>query len=545
MDINRNVLKTLLLMMAIVIVPLTTQAQELPPCLDEIESMEFESPEELIEYVAANCDSTVLGYFSYEFEGDFSSVDGADGEDFEGSDFDLPPCLEGIEDMDFEDEDALFDYLNANCDSTIVDSLFGFWGNWDEEWDEEWDDYEWSEEDEIAWWAEEYKECIGEQSFANLDDLLEFIFTECEETPDYYFGFPPCAEGIEEMEFADDDAFWEYLYSNCDSTVIDSLFGGWGDWDNGDWGDWDDNDWGEWSEEDEIDFLTEQYTDCLGEQTFDDLETLYEFVFENCEDDYGWGNWDEDSYDCGNYDWSEEDEMAILSEEFGDCIGEQTFTDLDAMYTYIFENCNDDDYSDGFVGNVEFELSEECILALDQDFATFQAMLLAFEASCEGFIEIELPDCFLSAPLFDNDEDFFEYLNENCSDVFEEDGPDGLTFSDDDMDALIASYNLGKADDEFEEEATTDQTALGIEAIDGVNMSMFPNPATDFIQLSITEDIIQDFQLFDVKGSLQRDAQHLNNTNLTIDVSDLNIGTYFIRVSTENGKTYSNAFLVR
>ncbi len=43
---------------------------------------------------------------------------------------------------------------------------------------------------------------------------------------------------------------------------------------------------------------------------------------------------------------------------------------------------------------------------------TFQAFLLLLNENCE----VEIPACILDAPIFDNDEDFIDYLMANCSD---------------------------------------------------------------------------------------------------------------------------------
>jgi hypothetical protein len=287
-----------------------------------------------------------------------------------------------------------------------------------------------------------------------------------------------------------------------------------------------------------MDFLADIYADCIGYQDFADLDALLAFIESNCDD--VWGDWDDDTYDCGDFDWSEEDEMDLLAEEFSDCIGDQTFADLDEMYAYIFDNCNDFDTVASDEGTSVVVIgNEDCLAGLSQGVMTFQQMILAIDANCGAEFGSELPDCFLNAPIFSTDAEFFQYLEDNCSQVF--DGEDeGQAFSDSDMGALIATYNLAGAN-----AAANQQGTVGIETIDGINMSMFPNPATDFVQMNITEDFIQDYQLFDIKGSLVRNATNLNNASVTIELEDLNVGTYFVKVATANGKTFSNAIIVR
>lgn len=455
-----KLLTQLILLLAVIMMPLTMQAQNWP-CLDGIEDMEFETPDEFIAYIEANCDSAAVN----DILGDI------DFGDMGGDDYDYPPCLDGIDDMDFATEDEFFAYVYANCDSLLIDSLFGNWGDgWNGDW---------SEEDELAWWTDAYSECIGDQTFDNLDSLFEYL---------------------DENDCYGDDS----------------------------WG-------GEWTEEDEMAWLADVYAECIGDQVFTDLEAMHQYLEDN--DCYEYSDWD-----CGEFEWSEEDEMALLADEFAECLGDQTFADLEEMYTYIFDNCEDGNDNGTVVVDIEGNIDAACLAGLEQGFTTFQEMILFFDSTCGDVFAIELPDCFLTAPIFDNDNDFFQYLEDNCSDVFEDDGEGGQLMSDEDMGSLIAQYNLAGANAAANND---EQGALGIEAINGLNMSMFPNPATDFVQLNITEDLIQDVQLFDIKGSSVSLLTNLNNASVTIDLEELNVGTYYVRVSTENGKTFSNTIIVR
>ncbi|MGH1339420.1 MAG: T9SS type A sorting domain-containing protein [Aureispira sp.] len=78
-----------------------------------------------------------------------------------------------------------------------------------------------------------------------------------------------------------------------------------------------------------------------------------------------------------------------------------------------------------------------------------------------------------------------------------------------------------------------DKTAVQKSAFSTLNegdntLTAYPNPTTDFVELSYTGEVIKSVQVYDVTGSLV--SQQLNET--TIDLSHLPKGMYMVKVQT-------------
>lgn len=116
-----------------------------------------------------------------------------------------------------------------------------------------------------------------------------------------------------------------------------------------------------------------------------------------------------------------------------------------------------------------------------------------------------------------------------------------------------ANGHLIDADNYFGAGATswTDITSLGITdpdfafSLDGtgymasiteeemIELSVFPNPAIDYVQINAGGDVVNQVSIFNVNG--QRISTVVNPNENTIDVSELPSGTYILEVSTVNG----------
>lgn len=81
---------------------------------------------------------------------------------------------------------------------------------------------------------------------------------------------------------------------------------------------------------------------------------------------------------------------------------------------------------------------------------------------------------------------------------------------------------------------SVDRTTLGVtdEVAKNTNISIYPNPATDFVSIK-SESKINNVEVFDVSG---RKVQVKLNDN-KLDVRNLNSGTYLITIETKEGKT--------
>ncbi|MBK8442429.1 MAG: hypothetical protein IPL35_02995 [Sphingobacteriales bacterium] len=367
----------------------------------------------------------------------------------------------------FTNLDELYTFIETNCQTN--------WGGGDdwEDWGDDDTAWTWTEEDEIAWLSEYYADCLGENTFTNLDELYTFIETNCQTN---------WGGGDDWEDWGDDDSTWTWTeedeiawlseyYADClgenTFTNLDELYtfietncqtnwGGGDDWE--DWGD-DDTAW-TWTEEDEIAWLSEYYADCLGENTFTNLDELYTFIETNCAPDWGGGDdWEDWGDDDSTWTWTEEDEIAWLSEYYADCLGENTFTNLDELYTFIETNCQtnwgggddwedwgdddtiggngDDDWedwgdNDSIWGGGDWEWTVEDELAYLQqiytdcltnapEFESIDAIYDYLEANCEAFnqeYEVEVPECLTDMPELTTFQAFINYLANNCSSEF-------------------------------------------------------------------------------------------------------------------------------
>ncbi|MDO5655522.1 MAG: choice-of-anchor J domain-containing protein [Flavobacteriaceae bacterium] len=84
----------------------------------------------------------------------------------------------------------------------------------------------------------------------------------------------------------------------------------------------------------------------------------------------------------------------------------------------------------------------------------------------------------------------------------------------------------------------TDHENLSISEIETHKIKLYPNPATDFIQIATDETFIK-AQIIDVNGKLIQES-----TTKSISVSHLQKGIYFVKIFTEN-KIVSEKFIKR
>ena len=81
--------------------------------------------------------------------------------------------------------------------------------------------------------------------------------------------------------------------------------------------------------------------------------------------------------------------------------------------------------------------------------------------------------------------------------------------------------------------ACTTVSALGINEVENASVSIAPNPVKNNLTIS-ANDIISSIQIYDVQGRLIA-TQVNNSTSTTLDMSQQNLGVYFVKVITENG----------
>ncbi|MEQ3655050.1 MAG: HYR domain-containing protein, partial [Dokdonia sp.] len=84
-------------------------------------------------------------------------------------------------------------------------------------------------------------------------------------------------------------------------------------------------------------------------------------------------------------------------------------------------------------------------------------------------------------------------------------------------------------------EILVDET-LSVEenALEVRDVKLFPNPTSGIIKLETTNVIIEKVEVYDIRGRLVQSFE-LNIENPTIDLTDLQVATYIVRIQTERG----------
>ena len=73
--------------------------------------------------------------------------------------------------------------------------------------------------------------------------------------------------------------------------------------------------------------------------------------------------------------------------------------------------------------------------------------------------------------------------------------------------------------------------------------TIYPNPANDVLNINIDNDFASDYRysVFDIYGRVFIDT---NENQTSIDISGLNSGIYFIRISNSRGVNTSKKFMI-
>lgn len=81
----------------------------------------------------------------------------------------------------------------------------------------------------------------------------------------------------------------------------------------------------------------------------------------------------------------------------------------------------------------------------------------------------------------------------------------------------------------------TIENCAGIEALSLNTIKVYPNPSSDFIQVDLSElDQLMNIQLVDLQGKTVLNSTIQGGKNLQIDIRDLKVGSYFLRIQGEN-----------
>jgi hypothetical protein len=82
----------------------------------------------------------------------------------------------------------------------------------------------------------------------------------------------------------------------------------------------------------------------------------------------------------------------------------------------------------------------------------------------------------------------------------------------------------------FEENGITNIASIDVE-----NIKIYPNPTTGELTVTNYKLRITNIEIFDISGKMQKTERKKQNTEWSLDVSDLTAGVYFIKIETEKG----------
>jgi hypothetical protein len=74
-----------------------------------------------------------------------------------------------------------------------------------------------------------------------------------------------------------------------------------------------------------------------------------------------------------------------------------------------------------------------------------------------------------------------------------------------------------------------------VEEMTSASFNVYPNPVNDKLVIE-TEEIVKEVVVYDVYGRQQDNKTTRQQGNLSVDVTNLNSGVYFVKVVTENGE---------
>jgi glucose/arabinose dehydrogenase len=76
-------------------------------------------------------------------------------------------------------------------------------------------------------------------------------------------------------------------------------------------------------------------------------------------------------------------------------------------------------------------------------------------------------------------------------------------------------------------------------------LTILPNPASENVTFSFINGTLQTIKFFDIRGSLVSSEENISSNNKVIDVSNLNQGIYFVKITSEKGNTIVKKLIVQ
>jgi hypothetical protein len=469
-----------------------------PDCLTDAPT--FTSIEELYAYLGENCEQWIDD-MTWDVNDELEWLSAA-----------YPDCFTDA--PEFATVEELYNYLIENCpaynggwipnDSIIVcpvDTTGWGWGepgNWGD----------WTIQNEIDYWTSVgLGECFdGAPEFTSFEELYTFL-SNCPAYVEYTTwdindeiawlteaGYGDCLAGI---AFNSIEELYAYLGENCAPWIDDMT----------------------WDLDEAIEWVNSAgYGDCLIGAEFTSVEDLYAYLDANCE------QWIDDMT------WDVNDELEwLVSAGYGDCIpADMTFDSIEALYNYLYENC--EAFAGGGNGTPFPVEVPDCLQTMPADIITVQGYLQYVANNCGTEFLAGIPPCYLDAPLFATDEEFFAWVNENCT--------EGLAPITDNESGIMQSYAMAS------NAAALANNANSTDNIAQIDMSLAPNPTSSFVQLQ-TNDPIAQYQIIDLSGRVLLSNSNVQAKQVNIALDQVAKGVYVLKVQTSNGKIGTQKLVVQ
>ena len=296
-------------------------------------------------------------------------------------------------------------------------------------------------------------------------------------------------------------------------------------------------DWG-WEWQDECDCPEQDWEEsiCI-EFTFDN-ESYIEWVPSECYAACWYGDFtvvECEEWENPECDWDLECECEFDSEE-GICIaylvGQDTLTEWVPNECFAtcwgFENYSIVDCEDLWDWNdegeddwLELEGDSDCVLALlDGEVTTLQGFLIGLH-ECEAIV---LDDCILLAPIFETDQEYIDYLTENCPDWF------GFIMDESDGPSLFKQFG------ESQSAGTTSTNDL----VESLEVKLLGNPVHDQldVQINATDVLKLNVSLRSMTGStIKTEKVTLSKGTqvYSVNTAEMAGGTYLMTMSSSQG----------
>ncbi len=80
---------------------------------------------------------------------------------------------------------------------------------------------------------------------------------------------------------------------------------------------------------------------------------------------------------------------------------------------------------------------------------------------------------------------------------------------------------------------------------DNTEVSVIPNPASDSLRVSITNNLISTITILDLKGAVMITERNLSTSEILISINSLSSGIYIVKINSENGQTIVKKLVIK